>query len=60
MTKREAKGKYRVLRGVSWPKEGGGWHNVDPDPKKVRTDLPTEHVAEWLEIGAIEPADEEE
>lgn len=60
MTRRKAEaGSYRVLRGISW-RDGDGWKNVEADPKKARTDLPVEHVAGWIEIGAIEPADEEE
>jgi hypothetical protein len=47
---------YRAIRGISWPKEGGkGWNNVEPG--KVRSDLPTKWIAEWLSIGAIEPVD---
>lgn len=46
---------YRVLRGISWPDGKGGWVNVEAG--KVRSDLPTEHVAGWIDIGAIEPAD---
>jgi hypothetical protein len=53
--KRKA-GSYRVLRGISWAKEGGGWHDVEAS-KKPRKDLPAEHIAEWIAIGAIEPAD---
>jgi hypothetical protein len=47
---------YRAIRGISWPKESGkGWHDVEPG--KIRSDLPKEHIAEWIRIGAIEPVD---
>lgn len=58
MTERKAakdKGRYRVIRGISWPDGKGGWLNVDEG--KLRSDLPSEHVEEWIRIGAIEPAD---
>jgi hypothetical protein len=59
VTKRKAAaGTYRVLRGISW-RDGDGFVNVEASDKP-RTDLPVEHVAGWIEIGAIEPVDEEE
>lgn len=46
---------YRTLRGISWPKQGGGWHDVEAG--EVRSDLPAEHIADWMECGAIEPVE---
>lgn len=46
---------YRVLRGISWPDGKSGWVNVQAG--ELRQDLPTEYVAEWIGIGAIEPLD---
>lgn len=51
-------GAYRVLRGISW-RAGEGWVNVEASDKP-RTDIPPEHVAGFIECGAIEPVEEEE
>jgi hypothetical protein len=54
VTKRKAKaGEYVIRRGISWP-EGAA------EAGEVRSDLPPEHVADWIECGAIEPAEEGE
>jgi len=57
MTKRRVvSGEYVVLRGISW-RDGDGWVNVEAG--EVRSDIPAEHVAGFLECGAIEPKEEE-
>jgi hypothetical protein len=56
---KKAAGSYRILRGVSWPDGKGGYHHAEPS-NKTRKDLPTEYVADWLDVGAIEPVDSEE
>jgi hypothetical protein len=52
----KGKGGYYVRRGISWPADKGGWHNVEPS-NKVHHDLPKDHLADWLSVGAIEPED---
>lgn len=54
MSKRKATAEYTVLRGISW-RVPDGW--VDVEAGEIRSDLPTEHIAGWIDCGAIEPKD---
>lgn len=53
--------KFRTVRGISWwdPEHPDateqGWVNVEPGEE--RDDIPKGAVKEYLDIGAIEPAD---
>lgn len=56
--KKKSQDGYRVLRGINWPdgtNDPGGEKRAEEG--EVRSDLPAEHVAQWIDIGAIEPAD---
>jgi len=58
MSKKKAQAEgYRVLRGINWPAAADEGGEKRAEEGEVRTDLPAEHIAQWIDVGAIEPAD---